>query len=129
MSFIKDEIERQQEATPSAFERSGKLYIGGLNFEISGKADRIDLNKNGGAIIYDYKSGTLPSLKQQVAYDKQLYLLSLILQNGGFEGISSTKVDAAFFVPVKPNLKKIHIPVDLESVCLLYTSPSPRDRG
>ena len=92
------------------------MYIRGLNFEISGKADRIDLNKNGGAIIYDYKSGTLPSLKQQVAYDKQLYLLSLILQNGGFEGISSTKVDAAFFVPVKPNLKKIHIPVDLESV-------------
>ena len=116
LSFIKDEIERQQEATPSAFERSGKLYIRGLNFEISGKADRIDLNKNGGAIIYDYKSGTLPSLKQQVAYDKQLYLLSLILQNGGFEGISSTKVDAAFFVPIKPNLKKIHIPVDLESV-------------
>ena len=116
LSFIKEEIERQQEATPSAFERSGKLYIRGLNFEISGKADRIDLNKNGGAIIYDYKSGTLPSLKQQVAYDKQLYLLSLILQNGGFEGISSTKVDAAFFVPVKPNVKKIHIPVDLESV-------------
>ena len=74
------------------------------------------MNKNGGAIIYDYKSGTLPSLKQQVAYDKQLYLLSLILQNGAFEGISSTKVEAAFFVPVKPNLKKIHIPVDLESV-------------
>tara|TARA_B100000674_G_C37947452_1_gene965617 strand:- start:627 stop:2666 length:2040 start_codon:yes stop_codon:yes gene_type:complete len=116
LSFIKDEIERQHKATPSAFERSGKLYIRGLNFEISGKADRIDLNKKGGAIIYDYKSGTLPSLKQQVAYDKQLYLLSLILQNGGFEGISSTKVDAACFVPIKPNVKEIHIPVDLESL-------------
>ena len=116
VSFINDELKRHQEATPIAFEQSGKLIIKDINFEISGKVDRVDLKKNGAAIIYDYKSGTLPSLKQQVSYDKQLYLLSLILQKGGFKGITNFKIDTAYFVPIKPNAKEVQIPTHLESL-------------
>ena len=116
VSFINDERKRHQEATPIAFEQSGKLIIKDINFEISGKVDRVDLKKNGAAIIYDYKSGTLPSLKQQVSYDKQLYLLSLILQKGGFKGITNFKIDTAYFVPIKPNAKEVQIPTHLESL-------------
>ena len=116
LSFINDELKRHEEATPIAFEQSGKLIIKDINFEISGKVDRVDLMKNGAAIIYDYKSGTLPSLKQQVSFDKQLYLLSLILQKGGFKGITNVEIETACFVPIKPNAKEVQIPTHLESL-------------
>ena len=43
--------------------RIGKFKITDIDFEISGKVDRVDLKDSGDAIIYDYKSGMLPSLK------------------------------------------------------------------
>jgi hypothetical protein len=43
LSFINDELKRHEEATPIAFEQSGKLIIKDINFEISGKVDRVDL--------------------------------------------------------------------------------------
>ena len=116
MSFLNEEVERHYEATPLAFERIGKLKIKGKDFEISGKVDRVDLRDSGAAIVYDYKSGTLPSLKQQVAYDKQLYLLCLMLQKGGFKGLSKFESEVACFVPLKPNVKNVYIPTHLESL-------------
>tara|TARA_B100000900_G_scaffold36606_1_gene27417 strand:- start:104 stop:496 length:393 start_codon:yes stop_codon:yes gene_type:complete len=74
------------------------------------------LKDSGDAIIYDYKSGTLPSLKQQVAYDKQLYLLCLMLQKGGFKGLSKFESKVASFVPLKPNVNEVYIPTHLESL-------------
>ena len=115
-SFINKEIERHNEATPLAFERIGKFKIKDKDFEISGKVDRVDLKDSGDAIIYDYKSGTLPSLKQQVAYDKQLYLLCLMLQKGGFKGLSKFESKVASFVPLKPNVNEVYIPTHLESL-------------
>ena len=115
-SFLNEEIERHNEATPLAFERLGKFKIKNKDFEISGKVDRVDLKDSGDAIIYDYKSGTLPSLKQQVAYDKQLYLLCLMLQKGGFKGLSKFESKVASFVPLKPNANEVYIPTHLESL-------------
>ena len=54
--------------------------------------------------------------KKQISYDKQLYLLSLILQKGGFQGITHFKIDTAYFVPIKPNAKEVQIPTHLESL-------------
>ncbi len=55
-------------------------------FTLTAKADRIDRLADGGAAIYDYKTGAPPSKKQiDEGFNQQLHLQAKILLAGGFE--------------------------------------------
>lgn len=96
--FIAGELQRQAEARPARFEAKGKLTIRDLDFELVGKADRIDIDKTGRLYIYDYKTGSAPSKKQQKEYDPQLLLEAVIATYGRFEGILSNDVAQAVYI-------------------------------
>ena len=72
--LIAAEQHRRQTASPVAAETIGSLVIPEVNFTIKGKADRLDRYENGSLVIYDYKTGTLPTAKQVRYFDRQLLI-------------------------------------------------------
>lgn len=81
---------RQALVARSHAEVSGRIEFqspGGA-FTLRGRADRIDLLASGGAAIFDYKTGAVPSAKQvSVLLSPQLPLLAMMLGKGGFAEI------------------------------------------
>ncbi len=75
----------QEGWSPLFQEERGTLDIAGLS--ITGKADRIDLDGDGKAVIIDYKNGGAPGNKRVTELAQlQLGLLSLMAEAGGFKG-------------------------------------------
>ncbi len=72
-------------------EISGRLELdvrmAGRPVVLSAKADRVDVLADGSARIFDYKTGTLPSVDPEAAgYDAQLDLEAAMLLRGAFRG-------------------------------------------
>ena len=74
-------------------ERRGEIELllcDGSAFRLTARADRIDILRDGGVRIIDYKSGTPPSQKQvKSGLAPQLTLEAAILMRGGFEGLEA----------------------------------------
>lgn len=72
-----------------------RLPVAGVAFDLSGRADRIDRLANGTVAILDYKTGSLPSLRQvQSLLSPQLPLEALMLQEGAFGDDLATRTIA-----------------------------------
>jgi ATP-dependent helicase/nuclease subunit B len=77
--------------TLSECEGRWTLESGGGSFTITAKADRIDRLAEGGFLMVDYKTGSVPSPKTvQAGFAPQLPLEGAILRGGGFDGISGS---------------------------------------
>ncbi len=75
-------------------EEQGALTLPGVDppFTLTARADRIDVLQTGEAAIFDYKTGALPTDKQEKAnFSPQLPLTGLILGAGGFSGVPATQ--------------------------------------
>ena len=90
--FLNDELDRQTRATPEALEVMGSLTLTDIDFTLTAKADRIDRMPNGEIIIYDYKTGTVPTTKQLDFFDKQLLLEAVMSEAGSFKDIPPGRV-------------------------------------
>lgn len=93
-SFITAEEKWRMEARPFKQEITGEMILPGHHFTLRGKADRIDLLKDGsGVAIIDYKTATVPS-KKDVAdgVTPQLLLEAAMITHGAFSGIDQTKI-------------------------------------
>ena len=88
--FVEQERARRAGITPSRLEISGRMQFEAPAgpFQLTCKADRIDLLVGGGAAILDYKTGSLPDKKWVLTYlTPQLPLEGAILVAGGFDGL------------------------------------------
>jgi len=75
----------------SECEGSWTLIGRGGPFTITAKADRIDRLAEGGFLLVDYKTGSVPPVKQvQTGFAPQLSLEGAILRAGGFGGVSGS---------------------------------------
>jgi ATP-dependent helicase/nuclease subunit B len=88
-AIIAFETARRDTIARSYLETKGTLVFDGTPpFTLSGKADRIDILKNGNAAILDYKSGRAPSKKQVNQFlAPQLPLEAAMLKRGAFQGL------------------------------------------
>ncbi len=95
--FVERQKERIGDIAEIRCERDGAILFktkGGL-FKLYGRADRIDIMKDGTVHIIDYKTGLVPKEKEVVAgYSPQLPLEAAILARGGFEGVENTNTSA-----------------------------------
>lgn len=82
-AFVADEANRRSVAIPVALEVKGTARLP-CGFELTAEADRIDRASDGSLLIYDYKTGSLPTAKQVALADKQLPLEGAMAQAGGF---------------------------------------------
>lgn len=96
-AFVAREAVRRPAIRSSHVEVDGRIEIPAPAgpFTLTGKADRIDLKHGGGAEILDYKTGSLPKVKDVAAgFNPQLALEGLMLRRGGFADVPET-ADAA----------------------------------
>ncbi|MEX5727953.1 ATP-dependent helicase/nuclease subunit B [Rhodovulum iodosum] len=89
--FLAGEARRSAQGRWIALERWGEVPLAN-GFTLSAEADRIDRLTDGRLAIYDYKTGTPPTLKSMEAFDKQLLLEAGIAERGGFKDIPAAPV-------------------------------------
>lgn len=94
--FIKTEAERAPLIQHTFTECEGEVMLpmdDGRYFTLTGKADRIDLLKDGTYVISDYKTGTVPTPPEVFAgYAPQLPLEAFILSRGGITGFQNKRL-------------------------------------
>ncbi|MGH1369910.1 MAG: double-strand break repair protein AddB [Maritimibacter sp.] len=120
--FLDGEAERSTTSTVVATEIAGKMDLPEIGFTLTGIADRIDRADDGELLIYDYKTGTPPSPKQQMTYDKQLLLEAVMAESGAFEGLAPSPVKAASYIGVGTNPTCQGITVGEEEIALTRES-------
>ncbi|KIN62843.1 Double-strand break repair protein AddB [Sulfitobacter noctilucicola] len=114
--FVQKETIRQGFSTPVLFEKAaeGKHRFEDLDFDLIGYADRIDRTDDGDVLIYDYKTGTPPSEKEQKFFDKQLLLEAAMVEEGGFAEIGPANVANAIFIGLGATSKEVAAPLTEE---------------
>ena len=110
--FAEYEMERQTNFSSTHSEITGKISLPSLGFTLTGKADRIDIVGDGAAHIYDYKTGSAPSTKEQLYFDKQLLLEAEMLKRGAFKGLGALGVVGAEYISLGGQPKHVAAPLD-----------------
>ncbi len=110
--FLMTEITRQALGQPTLFEGKGEVTLGSMDFTLSAKADRFDLTPDGRVIIYDYKTGAVPTPKQQQFFDKQLLLEAAMVEAGAFPALGKPGVVAAKYIGLGPKPVESAAPLD-----------------
>jgi len=81
---------------------SDKREIENLGITLSGRADRIDLMRDGTADIIDYKTGSTPSPRQaHVLLSPQLALEAALLVRGAFREVGSVRASDLTYVRLR----------------------------
>ncbi|MEM6886580.1 MAG: double-strand break repair protein AddB [Pseudomonadota bacterium] len=111
--FPDAERARLSKGTPVALEddAKGTLTFDDLGFSLSARADRIDATADGQVILYDYKSGTPPSKKEQRAFNKQLLIEAAMIEQGSFSSLGPKEVSEAIYIGLKS--AKVEVPAPL----------------
>ena len=65
-------------------EHTGTTRFETLGLTLKARPDRIDITPDGRLILYDYKTGAVPSDKQERAFSKQLWLEAVMAERGAF---------------------------------------------
>lgn len=110
--FLADEVLRRERGDPVGFEVKGRAEIAGLGFTLTAKADRIDLDANGNALLYDYKTGAPPGEKKQIHFDRQLLLSAAIAERGGFENVEPRLVAGAAYIGLGASAGEVPAPLE-----------------
>jgi len=113
-TFLADEAKRQDAGSLAAVEAWGELQIDAPPFKIVGKADRIDMDDQGRLIIYDYKTGVVPTGPQQKNFDKQLLIEAAMAERGGFALLGRKPVARAAFIGINTDMKVSPAPLEEE---------------
>ena len=110
--LIASEQHRRQSANPLAAETVGLFPLPGTDFTIKGKADRLDQHHDGGLVIYDYKTGTVPTAKQVRYFDRQLLIEALMAVHGAFQDIPASDVREVAYIDIGKRLQVKSIDLD-----------------
>lgn len=84
-------VEAMLGGTPVVIEEQGAVQLTGLPFTLTARPDRIDALPDGRVHIFDYKTGSPPSKKQQEFYDKQLLLEAAMVTRGAFKPLGGPR--------------------------------------
>ena len=99
--FLDWEEERLDLIQQSLCEVRGSTDIGLDGFELRGRADRIDILKDGSVAIFDYKTGLSPSLEQARTLSPQMALEGRMAELGCFGLEAGRKIDELAFVRLR----------------------------
>ncbi len=114
--FVVNERARQHIGMPVAFEEDavGKMVWPDIKFTLTARADRIDQTEDGDVLIYDYKTGSPPTVKQQQLFDKQLLIEAAMVEQGAFEKLGPQHVAQATFIGLGSSPSEVPAPLDSE---------------
>ena len=109
--FLSTESGRQALATPAFFEEYGTTLLADLDFTLTAKADRLDIAADGSVWVYDYKTGTPPTAKEQGKFDKQLLLEAAMINRGAFASVGARAVAGAAYIGLGAQPKEVMAPL------------------
>ena len=109
--FIADEIARRALGDVALIEGMGRAVVTGPDVTLTCKADRIDKTSQGEALIYDYKTGAVPTTPQQKSFDKQLLLEAAMVNMGAFKDLAAMPVAGASFIGLGASAKNVAAPL------------------
>lgn len=113
--FIAAEEVRQLNSPTSRTEIQGRFEFSEIPMTLTGYADRIDILPEGGVHIVDYKSGTVPTKRQQLYFDKQLLIEAAMIENGAFSDIPPTSEIRAYYVGIGAKYTEVDAPIAEET--------------
>lgn len=111
-AFLADEGVRQALASERLLEKFGEIIVAPTGVNLTCKADRIDLTDTGEALIYDYKTGAVPTGPMQKKFDKQLLLEAAMVERGAFRDVGRKPVQSATFIGVNTTMKNAAAPLE-----------------
>ncbi len=85
-----------------------------LDFTLTGYADRIDQTGPDSVAIFDYKTGTPPTEKQQAKFDKQLLIEAAMMEQGSFKHVGVNTVTEAVFIGLGSTPVEVRAPLQKE---------------
>jgi ATP-dependent helicase/nuclease subunit B len=91
--LVADEQARRAQSHPIGIEVKGKFDIPGTTFSVRGKADRIDRTATGALLIFDYKTGAVPTPDQMRYFDRQLLIEAVMAEAGAFTDVPAGRVE------------------------------------
>jgi double-strand break repair protein AddB len=115
--FIQTEIARRDEGQPLllggklAVEKTVHAEIKSPEFRLEGRIDRVDQLTNGRLVLYDYKTGALPTDKQEKHFNKQLPLLAAMVYLNGIDGNSGFQIARTSYLGLGSDPKEGSKPV------------------
>jgi double-strand break repair protein AddB len=118
--FLVAEAKRQAKGALALSEGWGVMDIPSVGISITCKADRIDLTPDNTALIYDYKTGTVPSRDAQEKFDKQLLAEAVMVSRGAFKDLGQKDVEEAVFIGVNAAMKDVPAPLDKAPIDAVY---------
>jgi double-strand break repair protein AddB len=118
--FLKAEVLRQQKGTLAVSEGWGVLEIPSVGISITCKADRIDMTPDNTALIYDYKTGAVPTKDMQLKFDKQLLVEAVMVDRGAFKDLGPKPVAEAAFLGVNATMRDVPAPLADASIEDVY---------
>ena len=99
--FIRAEFLRRKHGSPLVLEAQGSILVPQTDFRIVAKADRIDKAADGSVLLYDYKTGTVPTDRSIDRYELQLPLMAAMIERGAFDGLGDCpRVSWASYIKV-----------------------------
>ncbi|CAN7635277.1 double-strand break repair protein AddB [Rhizobium sp. LjRoot254] len=123
-AFLDKESERRPMIRKTYVERSAKLQVTD-HLAVTGRADRIDIRKDGLADIVDYKTGSSPSAKvARTLLDPQLALEAAVLKGDGFFGVGAHETQDLIYMRLRPGSKFVVETVNNENST--YGKPESR---
>jgi ATP-dependent helicase/nuclease subunit B len=96
--LVAQEGVRRAEGDPAVVELRGSIPLAGLGFTLTAQPDRIDLLHDGTAVVFDYKSGTVPSDAEVMHFDKQLLLEAAMIARGAYSDIGPRVVSGMSYI-------------------------------
>ena len=103
--FVELERQRLEAGAPAALESKGAISLEGVEFTLNARADRVDRDQDGGLLLFDYKTGTIPGRTEIERRDKQIPLTAKMLELGGFPEIPAASVREAAYIAVGKSTK------------------------
>lgn len=86
------EVERREAGRSLGNEIPGRYAIAESGCSLRGTADRIDQLHDGSLVIFDYKTGTLPTKTEIERFDRQLIIEAMMAENGAFRDVPPNAV-------------------------------------
>jgi ATP-dependent helicase/nuclease subunit B len=102
--LVDKEVARRVHGRPVAVEAKGAFHFPEIDFSLTCEADRIDETVGGEYIIYDYKTGAPPTLKQTETFKMQLHLEALMLENAKFGNLTPSRVYEVAYLGLDGNV-------------------------
>ena len=117
--IVAQEIQRRNDGHNIAVETTGDMKFSDLDFQLTVKADRIDLGATG-LRLFDYKASKPPAPNEIKHFDKQLQLTAMIAAMAGFENLPAQPVEHMCYIGLGLDRKEYEIDTNTQLVREIY---------